>query len=247
MLSYVDKIDMIEKLKAKYKISDMQLDYLKSLDVYDSLHIEGNTLSRSVITAFLENGITVHNKPFKEFLEVKDYSNTLSFLRRNVDKLFILTPMFIKSIHRTVTQGLFSIEEDRFCGGYRDDAVFLRGSVYVPPYWEEVPKLVEEVCEKYNGWTGNDYTTRFENIITTYRMLESVHPFFDGNGRTGRIIMNYLLLCNDYPFLWIPSIKREGYLKSFSHLDDCIEFHADCLLNVFDLLAGKKYGKDMED
>lgn len=57
--------------------------------------------------------------------------------------------------------------------------------LYTPPYWSDVPRLVEELCDHYNDRDGSDYTTRFENIITVFRELESVHPFFDGNGRQG--------------------------------------------------------------
>lgn len=52
--------------------------------------------------------------------------------------------------------------------------------------------------------------------------------------------MNYLLLCNGYPFLWVSSSRQVEYLDSFKSLDACVDFHASCPLDVFDLLTGKK-------
>lgn len=231
---YRNIYDDIEDLKEKFPLNQYTLDYFKSLDIYDSLHIEGNTLSREAITVFLEEGITVHGKPFKEFLEVHNYNKALNMLKINIkDQKFELTPMFIRQLHKTVSS---EILEEKYCGNYRDDFVFLRGSTYVPPHYEDVPKLVEELCENYNKWNSFSDETRFENIISTFRKLESIHPFVDGNGRTGRLMMNYLLLNNGYPFLWIDSEHRVEYLQSFETREACKKFHAERMIEMYNFL-----------
>lgn len=231
---YKSIVDEIEDKKEKLKLDERQLDWLMSLEIYDSLHIEGNTLTRSAITAFLDNGVTVHGKPFKEFLEVRNYEKAQGWLKaRLLDDEFILNSIFIKTLHGIVARDTL---EDCECGRYRDDQVYLKGASYLPPFWEDVPVLVDDLCEYYNNWLPDGMETRFENIIFTFRKLESVHPFFDGNGRTGRLLMNFLLLRNNYPFLWIKSELREEYLSCFGSKELCLEFHAHRAMETFEMI-----------
>lgn len=241
---YEKMIELIEDKRYKCKLNEKTLDYFKSLDIFDSLHIEGNTLTREAVTVFLESGVTVHGKQFKEFMEVHNYNQALELLKINlVDEKFQLTPMFIKQLHRTVSKEI--LDEDQ-CGKYRNDYVFLRGTTYVPPHWEDVPELVQNLCDYYNNWSIYDKgESRFENIISTFRKLESTHPFADGNGRTGRLMMNYLLLNNGYPFLWIDSKCRAEYLACFSSMETCKEFHAKKMIEMYNFL--EKYTKNERD
>lgn len=232
--STVEMVDLIETKKDKLKLSKRQLDYLLSLDIYDSLHIEGNTLTRNDITAFLDNGVTIHGKPFKEFMEVHNYNKAQNWIKsRIVDEQFKLDPIFIKTLHKMISS---EILEDEFCGKYRNDQIFLKGVSYVPPYWEDVPAMVQELCEYYNNFEESYKQSRFECTILTFRRFESIHPFFDGNGRTGRLLMNFLLLNNGYPFIWIEADKRAEYLDSFSSKEKSIRFHSIRMLEMFDFI-----------
>lgn len=89
------KIDLIEKLHDDFQLNQEELTYLRSLDLYDSIHIEGNTLTRKEVTDFLLHNITVRNKPLKEYLECKNYNTAHEFLKNNITNDFELTPLFI--------------------------------------------------------------------------------------------------------------------------------------------------------
>ncbi len=129
--------------------------------------------------------------------------------------------------------------EIEYCGNYRDDAVFLRTSSYIPPDAVEIPNLIVELCCYYNDF-NIESQTRFENIIETYYRFEKIHPFFDGNGRTGRLLMNYLLILNGYSFLWINSELRSEYLASFEDNRLCLDFHADRMLEIYQALKQRR-------
>lgn len=237
--------ELIENLKENQQLSEVELDYFRSLDVYDSIHIEGNSLTRTEVTAFLENGITIHGKPFKDFLECKNYEKALSVLKLNLNGGFELTEFFIKSLHKLVTSGII---DDEFVGKYRKEQVVIRGSSWLPPGWTEVPENMRKVVQIYNDWDANT-ETRFENIIRTMYEFERAHPFIDGNGRTGRLLMNYLLLRNGYPFMWINSVYRAEYLQSFKSWEQCLTFHADRMLTMFRVLDAIRNGSisDLEN
>lgn len=230
--------ELIENLKEDLPLSEVELEYLKSLDVYDSIHIEGNSLTRTEVTAFLETGITIHGKPFKDFLECKNYEKALGVLKLNLHVDFELTEFFIKGLHKLVT---FGVLDDEFVGKYRREQVVIRGSSWLPPGWTEVPESMQRVVQIYNDWDSSA-ETRFENIVRVMYEFERTHPFIDGNGRTGRLLMNFLLLKNGYPFMWINSVYREEYLRSFSSWEQSLAFHAGRMLTMFKVLDAIRSG-----
>ena len=97
-------------------------------------------------------------------------------------------------------------------GIYRRIPVWISGSEYTPPQPYLVPKRVEEMLFNYAQTNGDT----FERIEKLHLEFESVHPFVDGNGRTGRLIVNFELMKNGYLPVDIKFTDREKYYKAFS-------------------------------
>ena len=205
---YLDMIDKIEEMRNNLHINSGRLQNIVENDAIDGVIIEGNSLDRYEITMLLQEGITVRGKSFKDHIQAKNYHRMLD--RLTTDMLMQkteLTEGLIKSIHRIITVG-----EVEMSGQYRDDFVHLRTTDRVPPPPETVPANMENLINQYNR--PLEYETQFERICEFKRNFELIHPFFDGNGRTGRVLMNMLFLQNGYSYLPIPTADRLDYFDS---------------------------------
>lgn len=209
----LDDIDKIEKLRENLHINNGILKNIIQNDIADSVRIEGNQLNRYEITMFLQDGITVRGKPFKDFVQAKNYHRTMERLTSDIlQEKLELSEGLIKSIHRIITSGEI---EPEYSGQYRDDVVSLRTTNRIPPCFEEVPDDIKYLIEQYHR--PLEYETPFERICEFKRNFELIHPFFDGNGRTGRVLMNMLFLQNGYSYVPIPFEDRLEYFDSLEY------------------------------
>ena len=172
-------------------------------------------------------------------MECKNYGKALDLLVINMNEDFTLTTMFIRSLHKLL---MSNVIDDEYTGNYRKEQVGVRGSTHLPPWWTEIPDLMQKVVGIYNEWDGEE-ETRFENIIRTMYQFERIHPFIDGNGRPGRILLNYLLLANGYSFMWINAEYRAEYFESFASWKTCLEFHANRMFTKYKMFRDIRTGK----
>ncbi len=177
---------------------------------YNSNAIEGNTISLRETALIIQEGLTIAGHPIKEHLETIGYKDAFEFVmdlsRENRD----LTEYDIKQVHSLV---LMNDREN--AGVYRRIPVWISGSEYTPPQPYLVPKRMEDMLFDYIQTNGD----LFERIAKLHLEFESVHPFVDGNGRTGRLIMNLELMKNGYLPVDIKFTDREKYYKAFSEYD----------------------------
>lgn len=227
---YTDTINSIEELRERLKINETRLFSLMDSDLYDSIRIEGNQLTRDEVTLYLSENVTIRGKSLKDHLQARNYDNMLQILKGMVRKggIVELSDEMICAIHAIVTEGELPPKE---CGHFRDDAVHIRYTDYIPPGDHEIPFLIAEFVENYNR-EPEPGETQFERICEFKRNFERIHPFFDGNGRTGRVLMNVLCLQNGYGYIHFPSEERDLYFRS---LDD----------NTFAQYAAKNMLKSM--
>lgn len=211
-------------------------EHFMDLDVHNSTALEGNTLTRAEVSVFLENGITVHGKKFNDFVEVKNYNETLIWLKKNIQNRDLeLSILLIKKIHFMVTNGVLVLEdrpEENFSGRFRDDVVFLRTTTHVPPDSDLIEGLLEKEIEDYYQRLDSGYGV-LESACIFHRQFERIHPFFDGNGRTGRILLNLLIIQDGYPFLTIGLDDRVEYFEALEN--DCFyEFATRLMAKLYD-------------
>lgn len=231
---YLKRLDIIENFRENTNYLQTKISDLLTEDIYNSIHIEGNSLTKREVTLYLEKGITVRGKPLRDYAQAKNYNNVIDKLKQNLFPKD-LTEDLILAVHKMITDG--EIPE---AGMYRDDFVSLTTSLRIPPDAEEVPRLMQELVAKFNEPTD---IPMFEKICEFKRNFELIHPFFDGNGRTGRVLMNNLFLQQGYPCIIIKAEERDEYFDSLENNYFC-EFASKKMLESIMLLQKTNANKD---
>ena len=174
---------------------------------YNSNAIEGNTLTLKETALALE-GMTVDQKPLKDHLEAVGHRDAFLYVQDVAKKEMELSEYVIKNIHALV---LMNRPEDK--GQYRRIPVRIMGA-----YTEPVqPYLIES---KMNDLIAinearKDKMTTVERIARFHLEFEGIHPFIDGNGRTGRLILNLELIRNGFPPINVKFTDRKRYYDAF--------------------------------
>lgn len=206
-------LEIIDRKKAeldgKRPLTQGELDRLNEEFIveytYNSNAIEGNTLTLRE-TDMVLSGLTVDKKPLKDHLEAVGHKEAFEYVSELVKDKAELSENVIKNIHFLV---LADKKDDR--GVYRRIPVRIMGAHHEPvqPYLI-MPKM-EQLLD--------DYRSSTEHIITKLARFhiefESIHPFIDGNGRTGRLLVNLELMKAGYPPIDVKFTDRVAYYNAF--------------------------------
>lgn len=188
---------------------------------YNSNAIEGNTLTLRE-TDMVLRGLPIDKKPLKEHLEAIGHKEAFDYVRELVKENTELSESVIKQIHYLV---LADKREDR--GVYRRVPVRIMGAAHEPvqPYLIE-PKLNELL---------HNYSESDEHIITKLARFhiefEGIHPFIDGNGRTGRLLVNLELMKAGFPPIDIKFTDRLAYYNAFDEYH--VKHNLSAMENLF--------------
>ena len=181
--------------------------WLKTELSYTSNAIEGNTLTRRETALIIEENITSSSKNINEYLEAKNHAEAFEYIiNLSKDDKLIINKDIILNIHKIILKGI----DDLNAGFYRSAMVRISGSNTVLPNPIKVPELMNE----FNSWLINCNFNSLDNIFDVHYKLVSIHPFIDGNGRTARLLMNLLLMRNNYCPIIIRTIDKKRYLDS---------------------------------
>lgn len=190
---------------------------------YNSNAIEGNTLTLRE-TDLVLRGLTIDQKPLKDHMEAVGHKEAFDFVSELVKDNVPVSESIIKQIHYLV---LADKREDR--GVYRRVPVRIMGAQQEPVQ----PYLIEPKMEQLL----QDFTKSTEHIVTKLARFhiefEGIHPFIDGNGRTGRLLVNLELMKAGYPPIDIKFTDRITYYNAFD------EYHEKHNLSAMEnLFAG---------
>lgn len=174
---------------------------------YNSNAIEGNTLTLQE-TALVLQGVTIDKKPLKDHLEAVGYKEAFQFIEELAKQDKDLSEFDIKSIHNLV---LADRPEDR--GTFRRVNVRIAGSLTNPVQPYLIKPKIEELLNNYKEWNKTMHIV--ERIAIFHLQFENIHPFIDGNGRTGRLIMNLQLIKEGLPAINIKFADRKKYYDAF--------------------------------
>ncbi|MCF8246603.1 MAG: Fic family protein [Saprospiraceae bacterium] len=177
---------------------------------YHSNSIEGNTLSLHETRMVIEEGFTIKGISLREHFEAVNHHEAIHFLEAMAEKSNNLDASDILEIHALVMQ---KIEQD-FAGRYRNAGVRIAGANFVPPNALKVNDLMDELLEWVND-AGNIYHPIVKATIFHHRLVW-IHPFFDGNGRTARLVYNLLLMREGYPPAIILKNDRKKYYDALN-------------------------------
>jgi Fic family protein len=172
---------------------------------YNSNAIEGNTLTLRE-TDMVLRGLTIDRKPLKDHMDAVGHKEAFEFVSELVKDNVPMSESIIKQIHYLV---LADKKEDR--GVYRRIPVHIMGAQHEPVQ----PYLIESKMEQLL----HDFAESKEHIVTKLARFhiefEGIHPFIDGNGRTGRLLVNLELMKAGYPPIDIKFTDRIAYYNAF--------------------------------
>ena len=206
------RIDALKKeLSKRRPLTQGELERLRDEFLieftYNSNAIEGNTLTLQE-TALVLEGVTIDQKPLKDHLEAVGHRDAFVYVQEIISKSQPLTEAVIKNIHSLV---LMNRPEDK--GVYRRVPVRIMGAFTEPvqPYMIE-PKITELFSKNEER---KKTMHPIERIARFHLEFEGIHPFIDGNGRTGRLILNFDMLQNGYPAINVKFADRRRYYEAF--------------------------------
>ena len=187
------------------------LEDLITRSTYHSNAIEGSTLTYAETYAILynDNSFKIEGKEPREIYEAINHKKALELVFKNLQNEDGFDERFIKKLNETINRDIKDTE------GYRTVQVFIRGSEHIPPAPEKIPNLMTYFVYNYN----HDEEDIFTKIARYHIEFEKIHPFEDGNGRTGRLLLNYELLKNDIPPVVISKEERVKYFEFLKNND----------------------------
>jgi Fic family protein len=216
------KLKVLDGLKEQWQesrpLNATQLKKLKEYFAikytYDSNRIEGNTLTLQETQLVVKEGVTISGKSMREHLEAINHSEAVDFLEALISEKEALNKRSLLDLHRLVLKSIDSAN----AGIYRNVPVSISGSEFMPPQPFLLDKLMEDYFIHY---------TRQRKILhpvilaaEMHERLVSIHPFIDGNGRTSRLIMNFILLQHGFTIAILKgdATSRIQYFKALQEV-----------------------------
>ncbi len=192
-------------------------------ETHHSTAIEGNTLALRQVRILLEEGRAVGNKDLREYLEVQGYAEAARWVYEqatpgtswNSDARLTVTEL--REIHRLVVGTVWAhfppeeLHPEEGPGAFRRHELAPFPGGMQPPAWIDVPPLLNDWLQFANGQPrARDHL--IEHLALAHARFEEIHPFRDGNGRTGRLALNLLLVRHGYPPAIIRRQDRPRYI-----------------------------------
>ena len=183
---------------------------------YNSNGIEGNRLTLKETYLVISEGITVKNKSLKDHLEAKDHYEALEFIMELAEhkKPQTVSEQLIKTLHQIVVRDI----EKEWAGRYRNSNVMITGAKHKPPDAINVPLEMEKLIQWFRKNESKLHAIELAALI--HHKFVNIHPFFDGNGRVSRLLMNVILLHEGYPLSVVLKNDRKKYYDTLAKADE---------------------------
>ena len=205
-----EELKILNKIKKDHskqpkKTFKNRYEAFTSLFTHDSTAIEGNTLTLQETANLLFEKITP-TKNLREINEVLNHKNAIDHILEYEDDI---TKKFICDIHGFVIRDTLDLDLEDQIGRYREHQVYIRGVEWVPAPSDQVPKDMRNLL----SWYTKNKNKLHPVVVAVYFHVgfELIHPFVDGNGRVGRLLLNFILHKNGYPMVNIPNIQKNRY------------------------------------
>jgi len=211
-----NKLALLQKLRPLSKTAVKKLQQQFQIEMtYNSNAIEGNSLNLKETFLVINEGITIKNKPLKDHLEAKDHHEALEYIYELVkpQKKATISEILIKNLHQLIVKKT----DESWAGKYRNSQVFIGGTNYIPPEANQIPSKMNNLIKWFSKKRRQLHPIELTALI--HHKLVYIHPFFDGNGRTSRLIMNILLMKKGYPLAVILKHDRKKYYHVLSQAD----------------------------
>jgi len=176
--------------------------------VYNSNAIENSTLTLKETEKILLEMEVVRNVSVREVFEAKNLARVVEYIKTRSEAAEI-NGEIILFLHKMLISGI----DDDIAGRFRKSSEYVRVGTHIAPAPEHVEKMIEINLLKYKS----DLESFFLDKIAKFHLeFETIHPFCDGNGRIGRVLINYQLLRFGFPSIIIRDKEKKKYYSTFA-------------------------------
>lgn len=211
------KIDDLKKeydslRQGKESLLDIIFEAELPESVYNSNAIENSTLTIAETEKILLDLEVSRNVSVREVFEAKNLAQVFEYIKdkvitRNVDKELILF------LHKMLISNI----DESIAGRFRKYGEYVRVGNHIAPAPEQLEAMLDAALVEYSA---NHKSYFLEKVSLFHLNLEHIHPFNDGNGRIGRVLINYQLLQQGFPPIIIRDKEKQTYYKSFGEFRD---------------------------
>lgn len=180
---------------------------------YNTNAIEGNTLSLRETEMVVSRGLTIGGKSLREHFEAVNHARAIDWVAAFARRKRELSEELILDLHRAIMSGIDETE----AGAYRRHNVRIMGAVHVPPSPAKVQPSMGDLVRWFHE--HRRVVSVAASAAAVHYELVRIHPFTDGNGRTARLIMNFVLLRGGYPPAVIANVDRKRYYRVLQEAD----------------------------
>lgn len=216
-----EQLEEIEAIKIHFNNNFLKQDKLTREEIYglflikfavSSTAIEGNTINLAQASKLLNDNVLPKNKTLRE---IYDLQNTQKVFFELLDSIPVISHETIQKVHDELLNNIDARK------GYRTHDIHILGQPFKPSPARYVKVDMDLLLKWYHQNETKVHPLAL--AILFHHKFENIHPFSDGNGRTGRMILNLILLSKGYPPLIVPRTLREKYLQVMSEADKGIE------------------------
>ena len=199
---------------------------------FHSNHLEGNSLTYGETKALILFGITAAGKPLKDHFEMTGHDEAIKWVEEVVRETRPLTENFIRQLHQLILKEPYEVDaitpdgkparKKISIGAYKTTANHVltpTGEIFRFATPEETPAKMADLIEWYRQKKDDPETHPLLLAAEFHYKFIRIHPFDDGNGRTARILMNFILMQNGYPPVIVRSEDKQNYIAALRQAD----------------------------
>ncbi len=232
---------------------------------YHSNHLEGNSLTFGETKSLLLFGITAQGKPLKDHLEMTGHNEALNWVLDVVKGEYPLTESFIRELHKLLLREPYEVDAETpdgkptkrmiQIGQYKSVPNHVRtatGEIHYFASVEETPSMVHDLMDWYRAQREKADTNPIFLAALFHHRFINIHPFDDGNGRTGRLLMNFILMQYGYPPVIIKTEDKINYYRALQQADGgntdaFVDYMAVNLVRSLKIMLSGARGESIEE
>ncbi len=262
-LSLISELDTLRPIAPELEARVMQklrLDWN-----YHSNHLEGNSLTYGETKALILHGITAQGKPLKDHTEVEGHNEAVKWVYEIAKDDRPLTESFIRELHTLLLVKPYKVRAETAegvptwkviqVGRYKEsnNHVFTKTGEkqeFLP--FQETPKAMQDLIDWYASEKSKLDVNPIVLATSFHHKFIAIHPFDDGNGRTVRLLMNYIFMQFGYPPVIIKTEDKDRYFSvlqaaNSGNIEPFLEFITDNLNRSLRLMISGAKGENIEE
>ena len=258
--SELDSLRPLDKDREAAIMQKLRLDWN-----YHSNHIEGNSLTFGETKALILFGITAAGKPLKDHFEMTGHDEAVKWVEDVVKENRTLTENFIRELHKlilkepyempTITPDGIPAKRIIHIGKYKSSPNHVltpTGEIFRFATPEETPAMMHDLIEWYRSKESDPETHPLLLAAEFHYRFIRIHPFDDGNGRTARILMNFILMKQGYPPVVVKTEDKANYIAALQQSDagiitPFIEYIGENLAHSLEIMLRGAKGENIDE